>query len=224
MTEVEFEDYLLFTTSFPGVADGSCTPNKPTSIMKSLSMENSRISLPPSTEVTIPKRSPARLFERWKLPSQRLMNVVSNTKVTAANSEVKVKDTLPYIHKKNGAPDSPQSFLESTSSFEIEDDEVKGDEGEICFSSNSDNESVFSNPGSIVPEPQKTANSVQTNNHIYDSHEEDEEWEELLHCLETIQICKIDDVVTIKHSSNTGLARVKITAPSPMRTVKVRVS
>ena len=222
MTEIEFQDYLLFTallgfeakmamgTGKGNMSNNYCSLNKAASTTMTTTAHNPPRIAPPSVDdASIPKRSPARLLDRWKLPSQRLMNAVSNAKSKTNTINNNNKGSMPY-GKGGGAPDSPQSFSESTSSFEIEDD-VKDDEVGACLSSNSDNESVFSEPGNML-QPVKVSR-------FNEPKEEDGKWEELLEGLESIQICNIDDVLTFKHTDNTQLARVTVTATPSSRTI-----
>ncbi|KAI5954116.1 hypothetical protein CANMA_004955 [Candida margitis] len=201
MSEIEFQDYLLFTSSLAFEANMA-------------TMQSTRIS-PPEDDPVVPRRSPARLIDRWKLPSQRLMKTVADTKSKATTLVANAKNPAPYNYGKTGCvPDSPSSFAESTSSFEMEDDDVKGNEIEACLSSKSDTESVFSNPGSFAPEPKEIIQSDQEDNNSNNYHEDDERFEELLQELESIQICQIEEVVTMKHVKAASVARVEITAAS----------
>ncbi|KAI5949976.1 hypothetical protein KGF57_004486 [Candida theae] len=206
MAETEFEDYLLYTESLAFDADSStppggvnsdlhCTAN---STNNTTGNTNTIMKSPFGTDLTIPRRSPARIFDKWKLPSQRFMNAVSNTKTKALASTSSQK-TLNINEENSRVPDSPQSFAESASSFEMEDDDI-------------DTESVFSDAG--------TKKIVGFDPVIgKDDDDDDDELEELLDCLDGIQICKIDDVVTIKHTSGTGLARIAIVTPSTVDSV-----
>ena len=206
MSEIEFEDYLLYTASFgfeANMAIGSgksassseccAPPREPISVLNSLSLPNTRISLPPpqlpsNADPTIPRRSPARIFDRWKLPSQRLMKAVATAKGTHTTFITKDKDDKLYTHeKKDQTPSSPESFAESTSSFEMEDDDI-------------DSESVFSDRGGKM-----VRTDVVQGNDV-----DDEGFEEFLPYFEDVQICKIDDVVTYKSYSGAELKCVAV--------------
>ncbi|KAG5417234.1 hypothetical protein I9W82_004867 [Candida metapsilosis] len=213
MSELEFEDYLLYTASFgfeANMAIGSgkstsssecCAPlQKPIPVLNSLSSSNTRVSLPPppppqppsKVDPTVPRRSPARIFDRWKLPSQRLMKAVATAKGTHTTFTTRDKDDKSYTHEKKGSvPSSPESFAESTSSFEMEDDDI-------------DSESVFSDRGD-----KRVAADLGHGSDI-----DDEGFEEFLPYFEDVQICKIDDVVTFKNYSGAELTRVAVPRPS----------
>lgn len=212
MSELEFEDYLLYTASFGfeanmAIGSGKSTssseccapPRKPISVLNSLSSSNTRVSLPPpppqppsKVDPTVPRRSPARIFDRWKLPSQRLMKAVATAKGTHTTFITRDKDDKLYTHEKKGlVPSSPESFAESTSSFEMEDDDI-------------DSESVFSDRGGKM-----VRTDVVQGNDV-----DDEGFEEFLPYFEDVQICKIDDVVTYKSYSGAELTRVAVPRPS----------